>query len=148
MGDRKQPTPVPTDQVKPDPPPVPPARRVEAAPDRPRIVCLCGSTRFIDQFAVATWLLERQDYIVLGCTLLPAWFCAVPSHFGEATGTKDHCDRHHLKKIDLADEVLVLDIGGYLGESTRAEIAYATQRGKPLRYVSREPDLLARILPS
>lgn len=103
--------------------------------DRPRIICLCGSTRFIEQFAILTWELEREGNIVLGCTLLPAWYCDVPSHFGERTGTKEQCDALHLRKIDLADEVLVLNIGGYIGESTQREIQHATRTGKPVRYM-------------
>lgn len=102
---------------------------------RPRIICLCGSTRFIEQFAITTWELEREGYIVLGCTLLPMWYCNTPSHFGEATGTKEQCDELHKRKIDLADEVLVLNIGGYIGESTRSEIEYAIRLGKPVRYI-------------
>lgn len=117
-------------------------------PARPRIVCLCGSTRFIDQFATATWQLELQGFIVLGCTLLPSWFCLVRDHFAELQGMKGQRDAHHLQKIDLADEVLVLDIGGYIGESTRNEIAYAEQHGKPVRYVSQDSTLLAAILPA
>jgi hypothetical protein len=115
--------------------------------NRPLIICLCGSTRFIDQFATATWTLELRGHVVLGCTLLPMWFCGVRSHFAEATGTKQQRDWHHLRKIDLADEVLVLDIGGYIGESTRNEIDYATRTGKPVRYVSNDPELLQAILP-
>lgn len=116
--------------------------------ERPRIVCLCGSTRFIEQFATATWVLELQGAIVLGCTLLPMWFCGVRSHFAEATGTKEQRDWHHQRKIDLADEVLVLDIGGYIGESTRNEIAYAATLKKPVRYASQDAELLAAILPT
>lgn len=112
-----------------------------AVKQRPRIICLCGSTRFIEQFAITTWELEREGFIVLGCTLLPMWYCQVPSHFGEATGTKEQCDELHKRKIDLADEVLVLNIGGYIGESTRSEIEYAARLGKPVRYV--EPDAAA-----
>lgn len=107
--------------------------------NRPRIICLCGSTRFIEQFAIKTWELERQGFIVLGCTLLPMWYCKVPSHFGEATGTKEQCDELHLRKIDLADEVLVLNVGGYIGESTANEIAYAMQLGRPVKYVEEQP---------
>ena len=119
------------------------------APSSPKVICLCGSTRFIEQFAIATWELERgEGAIVLGCTLLPIWYCGVASHFGEATGTKEECDEHHRRKIDLADEVLVLDIGGYIGESTQGEIQYAARAGKPVRYVSHEPKLSAKILPS
>lgn len=103
----------------------------------PKIICLCGSTRFIETFAIQTWELERKGYIVLGCTLLPRWYCKVPDHFGEATGTKTQCDELHLRKIDLADEVLVLNVGGYIGESTTNEIAYATAHGKPVSYLER-----------
>lgn len=103
--------------------------------DKPKIICLCGSTRFIETFAIKTWELERQGNIVLGCTLLPGWYCQVPDHFGEATGTKEQCDELHLRKIDLADEVLVLNVGGYIGESTRREIEYALAQGKPIFYL-------------
>lgn len=116
---------------------------------QPKVICLCGSTRFIEQFATLTWILERgEGAIVLGCTLLPMWFCGVPSHFGEATGTKEQCDEHHRRKIDLADEVLVIDIGGYIGESTRGEIEYATAIRKPIRYLSNEPELMLKSLPA
>lgn len=104
-------------------------------PGRPTVICLCGSTRFIEQFAIQTWELERQGFIVLGCTLLPLWYCHVASHFGEATGTKTQCDELHLRKIDLADSVLVLNIGGYIGESTRNEIDYAMRTDKPVSYL-------------
>ncbi len=102
---------------------------------RPKIICLCGSTRFIELFAIKTWELERAGNIVLGCTLLPAWYCKVPDHFGEATGTKAQCDELHKRKIDLADEILVLNVGGYIGDSTRSEIEYATSHSKPVRYL-------------
>jgi hypothetical protein len=102
---------------------------------RIKIICLCGSTRFIEQFAVKTWELELEGHIVLGCTLLPSWYCPVRDHFAEKLGVKKQRDEHHLRKIDLADEVLVLNIGGYIGESTKAEIAYASAHGKPVRYV-------------
>lgn len=107
--------------------------------DRPRIICLCGSTRFIEQFAIKTWELELLGFIVLGCTLLPAWYCGVRDHFAEKMGVKGQRDEHHLRKIDLADEVLVLNVGGYIGESTRNEIAYAEQHGKPVSYVEPRP---------
>jgi hypothetical protein len=106
-----------------------------AALERPKIICLCGSTKFIDHFAIQTWELELTGAIVLGCTLLPSWYCPVRDHFAELQGVKGQRDEHHLRKIDLADEVLVLNIGGYIGESTRNEIAYATKTGKPVRYL-------------
>jgi hypothetical protein len=114
---------------------IPESNSLKAAP---KVICLCGSTRFIEAFAIKTWELEREGNIVLGCTLLPMWYCNVPSHFGEATGTKEQCDELHKRKIDLADEVLILDVDGYIGESTRSEIEYATALGKPIRYLSHE----------
>jgi hypothetical protein len=109
------------------------------AQTRPNIICLCGSTRFIEQFAVHTWELERRGNIVLGCTLLPSWYCHVTDHFGEATGTKEQCDALHLKKIEMADEVFVLNYEGYIGESTRNEIEFATKLGKRISFVEPQP---------
>ncbi len=44
----------------------------------------------------------------------------------------------HFQKIRMADEVYIVDPGGYVGESTRREIAYAESLGKPVRYLSHE----------
>jgi hypothetical protein len=103
---------------------------------KPKIICLCGSTRFIEDFAIKTWELELEGNIVLGCTLLPAWYTeGARDHFAEKLGVKGQRDEHHLRKIDLVDEVLVLNIGGYIGESTRNEINYAESCGKLVRYL-------------
>lgn len=90
-------------------------------------------------FAVQTWELELQGHIVLGCTLLPGWYCPVRDHFAETLDVKGQRDEHHLRKIDLADRVLVLNYEGYIGESTRNEIAYATAHGKPIDYIEPLP---------
>lgn len=106
----------------------------------PRIVCLCGSTRFIEHFAVLQWQLEKEGFITLGLHLLPASYPGVtPDHMAETEGIKEQMDELHKRKIDLADEVLVLNIGGYIGESTRSEIDYATRLGKPVRYMEALP---------
>lgn len=112
-----------------------PTAQAREGGEKPKIICLCGSTKFIEIFAIKTWELERQGFIVLGCTLLPIWYCQVPSHFGEKTGTKEQCDWLHLRKIDLADKVIVLNVGGYIGHSTRNEINYATSIGKSVEYL-------------
>lgn len=107
----------------------------------PKIVCLCGSTRFTTEMACIAWALERDEgYIVLGWHLLPADHPDVQGpftdgHAAENCGRKEHFDDLHKRKIDLADEVLVLNIGGYIGESTRSEILYAIQQGKPVKYI-------------
>ncbi len=105
---------------------------------KPVVVCLCGSTRFIETFAIKTWELEREGKVVLGCTLLPSWYCPVPDHFGEYCGVKEQCDELHLRKIDMADEVFILNVNGYIGESTRREFDYAISKGKKIRFL--EPD--------
>lgn len=128
--------------------------------ERPKIVCLCGSTRFKEAWYEQTKLETYAGKIVLGVGDLNP----------NAPGTnvpldpelKARLDELHLRKIDLADEVLVLnckrdrcdrcnawlDEPGhecqgwagssmpYVGESTRREIAYALARGKPVRYLN------------
>lgn len=102
--------------------------------EHPKIICLCGSTRFTDQMLIKQWQLTKAGYIVL------SW-CAVPSsyfdgaHVGDAEGVKEIVDEVHKRKIDLADEVLVINIGGYIGESTRSEIEYAKKHDKPIKYM-------------
>ncbi len=123
-----------------------------------KIITVCGSTRFIESFAAAHWELERQDYLVFSCVLLPHWYVnrhgytgtpesRTGGHFAEVTGCKEQADELHLRKIDMSDEVLVLNIDGYIGESTRREIEYAKATGKPVRYITDEPELLAKVLP-
>lgn len=107
-------------------------------PDRPMVTVLCGSTRFGQTFREQNLLLTLRGEIVLsiGCDTksdddLAAAFAA------HGDDLKPRLDALHLRKIDLADRVLVLDVGGYIGESTRSEIAYAEQLGKPIAYLSR-----------
>jgi hypothetical protein len=106
---------------------------------RPPVICLCGSSRFVAQMAVLGWLMEKEGAIVLGLHLLPPGYpTAVPDHLAEAEGVKEHMDELHLRKIDLADRVFVVNKGGYIGESTSREIAYARAHGKPVGFL--EPD--------
>ncbi|MDQ0375557.1 hypothetical protein [Cellulomonas humilata] len=94
-------------------------------PDRPEIVCICGSTRFVDEMRAA-----NRDLTLAGVIVVAP---------GEADGLisdeqKAALDALHLRKIDLADRVLVVNPGGYVGESTRREIAYADATGKPISF--------------
>ena len=50
-------------------------------------------------------------------------------------GTKAMLDDMHKRKIDMADEIFVINVGGYIGESTRSEIQYAIETGKDVRYL-------------
>ena len=51
------------------------------------------------------------------------------------TKTKEMLDDMHKRKIDMADAIYVINVGGYIGESTRSEINYAIERGKKVRYL-------------
>jgi len=93
----------------------------------PPVVCLCGSTRFMDAFCAAGWELTLAGQIVLSV--------GVCKHGGEAIGPEgaERLDELHRRKIDLADWVLILNCCGYIGESTDAEEKYAEYCGKHVR---------------
>jgi len=103
--------------------------------ERPTIVCLCGSTRFIDAFRSANLRETIAGKIVLsiGCdTKSDTDLIALGELTEEA---KAALDELHKRKIDLADEVLILNVGGYVGKSTLSEIIYADRLKKPLRWL-------------
>lgn len=106
----------------------------ETAP-RPRIVCLCGSTRFLQAFHTVNLRETLAGRIVLsiGCDTKSDADLLLAGQITEED--KKRLDELHLRKIDLADEILVLNVGGYVGESTRREIAYAQDHQKPLRWL-------------
>lgn len=104
--------------------------------ERPIIVCLCGSTRFWRTFQKAGLQETMAGKIVLS---IGAASGTDDDHFGnlpreEYDRVKTMLDELHLRKIDLADEVLVLNLEGYIGESTRRELAYARASGKRIRF--------------
>ena len=104
---------------------------------RPRIVCLCGSTRFTEEMLVLQWELTKQGNIVLSwCALPDGYFKGGDrTHIGDQEGVKESVDEVHKRKIDLADEVFVVNVGGYIGDSTRSEVTYAAMAGKPVRWL-------------
>ena len=106
-------------------------------PGFPPVVCLCGSTRFYDQFQQANYDLTMRGEIVLSVGFYP--HAKAQRGHGEGvrhdSAAKVALDELHKRKIDLADYVLVLNPGGYIGKSTRSEIAYAAAHGKPVRYL-------------
>ncbi len=102
-------------------------------PDRPEIVCICGSTRFVEEMLAANRELTFAGVIVVA----PGVF----AHPGDretdekiTNEQKTALDALHLRKIDLADRVLVINPGGYIGDSTSREIAYARATGKPVSF--------------
>jgi hypothetical protein len=110
----------------------------EVPADRPRIVCLCGSTRFMAAFDAAGWAETMAGRIVLSVGVAKHVQTADGGHAGEALGpgVAEALDELHRRKIDLADDVLVVsDESGYYGDSTRGEIAYARSLGKPVRFL-------------
>ncbi|MBW4033406.1 MAG: hypothetical protein HIU88_12220 [Acidobacteria bacterium] len=94
-------------------------------PERPEIVCICGSTRFIDEMRAANRELTFAGVIVVA-----------PGEAEEVVTDeqKTALDALHLRKINLADRVLVVNPGRYLGDSTRREIAYSHATGKPVSF--------------
>ena len=106
-------------------------------PERPEIVCICGSTRFVDEMTTANRDLTFGGAIVLA----PGVFLRVEDRGADASITPEQkaaLDELHLRKIDLADRVLVVNPGGYVGESTSREIAYARATGTPVSFT--DPD--------
>ena len=104
--------------------------------DKPKIICICGSSKFIEHIAILGWELEKEGAIVLSLHLLPRYYPNVQTqHQAETEGVKEQMDELHLRKIDICDQVLVVNVGGYIGESTKNEIHYAANIGKPIRYL-------------
>jgi len=105
--------------------------------NKPIIVTLCGSTKFKDSFT--EWqlkeTLEGKIVLTIGCNMR-----SDSEIFGrlspeELRITKARLDILHLHKIALSDEILVLNVGGYIGESTEREIIYALSIGVKVRYL-------------
>lgn len=96
-----------------------------------KVFTLCGSTRFKDQFLEAQKRLTLEGNIVISVGLF--------GHSGDdevwTEGTKEMLDNIHKRKIDMADAIYVINVGGYIGDSTRSEIDYATKHGKEILYL-------------
>jgi hypothetical protein len=104
---------------------------------KPPIVCLCGSTRFSQAFQDANFneTLAGKIVLTIGCDMRSDNELFHDKSPEELTEIKNKLDRLHLQKILLADEILVLNVGGYLGDSTRKEILFAEKHGKKIRYL-------------
>lgn len=100
----------------------------------PEVICLCGSTRFMKAYNEARKRLTYEGKIVLSVEIVTTQTRDEdPQHIN--LELKAMLDKLHLRKIDMSDRVLVLNVTGYIGESTRAEIAYAEKIGKPIDYL-------------
>jgi hypothetical protein len=99
---------------------------------KPKVVCYCGSLRFIEKFKEV----EYQSVIDGNIALLPCcMFVGIQREYGAESDYKKKADELHKRKIDICDEVFVLNVGGYIGESTRSEIDYAISINKPVKYL-------------
>ena len=96
-----------------------------------KVITLCGSTRFKEQFLEAQKRLTLEGNIVISVGLF--------GHSGDdevwTDGAKEMLDDMHKRKIDMADEIFVINVGGYIGSSTRSEIEYAKAQGKNVEYL-------------
>ncbi len=98
-----------------------------------KVITLCGSTRFKDEFLREQKRLSLEGNIVISVGLF--------GHSGDgevwADGVKEMLDDMHKRKIDMADEIFVINKDGYIGTSTRSEIDYAIKTGKAVRYMEK-----------
>jgi nucleoside 2-deoxyribosyltransferase len=96
-----------------------------------KVITLCGSTKFKEQFEKANAFLTLKGNAVISLGFFEQ------SEGIEITQEQEELfAKIHFRKIDLADEIFIIDVNGYIGNSTRKEIEYATQAGKPVRYYS------------
>lgn len=97
------------------------------------VITLCGSTRFKEQFLEAQKRLTLAGNIVISVGLF--------GHSGDeevwTEGTKEMLDDMHKRKIDMADGIFVINVGGYIGQSTRSEIDYALAHGKKVEFLEK-----------
>ena len=96
-----------------------------------KVITLCGSTRFKDAFMETQKRLTLEGNIVISVGLF--------GHSGDdevwTEVAKEMLDDMHKRKIDMADEIFVINVGGYIGSSTRSEIEYATDIGKKIVFL-------------
>ena len=96
-----------------------------------KVITLCGSTRFKDAFLETQKRLTLEGNIVISVGLF--------GHSGDdevwKEGTKEMLDNMHKRKIDMSDGIFVINVDGYIGESTRSEIDYAIKNGKTVEYL-------------
>ena len=103
-----------------------------------KVITLCGSTRFKDEFMKAQKDLTLKGNIVISVGLFghsgdnEVW---ENMDEGTLTRTKEMLDDMHKRKIDMADEIFVINVGGYIGDSTKSEIEYAIKSGKKVNYL-------------
>ena len=102
------------------------------------VITLCGSTKFKEEFLKVQKELTLKGYIVISVGLFghsgdsEVW---ENMNEGTLTKTKEMLDDMHKRKIDMSDEIFVINVNGYIGESTKSEIEYAKSTGKKVNYL-------------
>ena len=103
-----------------------------------KVITLCGSTRFKEQFMQTQKDLTLKGNIVISVGLFghsgdqEVW---ENMDEGTLTKTKEMLDDMHKRKIDMSDEIFVINVNGYIGKSTKSEIEYAKATGKKIKYL-------------
>ncbi|WP_442601032.1 hypothetical protein [Paenibacillus sp. KN14-4R] len=95
------------------------------------VITLCGSTKFKDQFEQANAFLTLQGNIVISVA-----FFEQSDGFEITEEQAELLGNLHFRKIDISDEIFVIDVDGYIGNSTKREIQYAKEKGKAVHYYS------------
>ncbi len=97
------------------------------------VITLCGSTKFKEEFLEIQKDLTLKGNIVISVGLF--------GHAGDdevwEEDTKEMLDDMHKRKIDMANEIFVINKDGYIGSSTRSEIEYAKSMGKCIKYLEK-----------
>lgn len=92
-----------------------------------KVVTLCGSMKFQDEMMkIAEKLALDGD-----CVLTPVYM--VTQHPEVTDEEIKRLKKEQLKRIELSDEIFVVNVGGYVGESTISEIEYAKKIGKEVK---------------
>ena len=105
-----------------------------------KVITLCGSTKFKDDFIEQQKRITLEGNIVISVGLF--------GHAGDnevwTEGTKEMLDDMHKRKIDMADEIFVINKGGYIGSSTKSEIEYALKTGKKVNYMEKTIEQISK----
>lgn len=120
------------------------SRRFAEGTKQTRIITLCGSTRYTAEMLDEAWRLTKEGNIVIHWSILngkEAFAHGAEREGGEAL--KKVIDELYLRKIEMADEVRVINVDGYIGESTRSEVRHAIKIGKPVTWL--EPDRIPEL---
>lgn len=112
------------------------AKAREGATGGRKVITLCGSVKFWDEYRRWNAILTLEGNIVFSCGLnLKEGYEDITCEFEDLDVVKKDLDFIHLRKIDLSDEIFVLNVGGYIGDSTKREITYAESKGKTVKYL-------------